>query len=188
LTSSSEFERTLRRFKPAKRRAPLDRRPLEVLPFASQDSRPRSLLLDSTVYIDQLQAKFPAQLNYFLRLCVVRHSAVALAELGVPFGRIDPAHRGTRAVVQQIRAAIAQVPARQIVTPDISVWYEAGIASGLVSRLRRQSDWANRRLLSDALIFFDARRHGRTVLTRNIADFDLLQQLAPDGQVLFYRI
>jgi predicted nucleic acid-binding protein len=106
----------------------------------------------------------------------------------VPFGRLDPAHPGTRAVVQQIRAAIAQVPARRIVTPDISVWYEAGIASGLVSRLRRQSDWANRRLLSDALIFFDARRHGRTVLTRNIADFDLLQQLAPDGQVLFYRI
>ena len=43
-------------------------------------------------------------------------------------------------------------------------------------------------LLNDALIFFDARKHGRTVLTRNVADFDLLQQLAPDGQVLFYRI
>jgi predicted nucleic acid-binding protein len=65
---------------------------------------------------------------------------------------------------------------------------EAGIASGLVSRLRRQSDSANGRLLNDALIFFDARKNGRTVLTRNVADFDLLQQLAPDGQVLFYRI
>jgi predicted nucleic acid-binding protein len=188
LTSSSELERTLRRFRPAKLKAPLDRRPLELLSFASQASRPRSLLLDSTVYIDQLQAKFPAQLNGFLRLCVVRHSAVALAELVVPFGRLDPAHPGTRATVQQIKSALAQVPAHRIVTPDASVWLEAGIASGLVSRLWRQSDSANRRLLNDALIFFDARKNGRTVLTRNVADFDLLQQLAPDGQVLFYRI
>ena len=188
MTLSSEVERALRRFKPAKRKRPLDRRPLEVLPFASQRSRPRPLLLDSTVYIDHLQAKFPVQLNYFLRLCVVRHGAVALAELVVPFGRLDPAHPGTRATVQQIQTAIAQVPAHQIVAPDVSVWCEAGIASGLVNRLRHQSDSANRRLLNDALIFFDARKHGRTVLTRNIADFDLLQQLAPDGEVLFYRI
>lgn len=188
MTSSSELERALRRFKRATRKGSLDRRPIEVLPFARQDSRPRPLLLDSTVYIDQLQAKFPAQLNYFLRLCVVRHSAVALAEIVVPFGRLDPAHPGTRAAVRRIEAALAQIPAHRIVTPDISVWYEAGIASGSVSRLRHQPGSADRRLLNDALIYFDARKHGRTVLTRNIADFDLLQQLAPDGQVLFYRI
>jgi predicted nucleic acid-binding protein len=188
LTLSSELAQTLRRFRAAKRQIRLDRRPLEALPFAGRDSPPRPLLLDSTVYIDQLQAKFPAQLNHFLRLCVVRHSAVALAEIVVPFGRLDPAHPRTPAAVRQIEDALAQVPARRIATPDLSVWCEAAIASGLVGRLRGQPDTTGRRLLNDALIFFDARKHGRTVLTRNITDFDLLQQLAPDGQVLFYRI
>jgi hypothetical protein len=159
-----------------------------MLPFARQDSRPRPLLLDSTVYIDQLQAKFPAHLNTFLRLCMVRHSALALAEVVVPFGRLDPAHPETRSALRQIQATIAQVPVHRIVTPDISVWYEAATVSGLISRLRRRPDSASRRLLCDALIFFDARKHGRTILTRNIADFDLLQQLAPGGQVLFYRV
>jgi hypothetical protein len=69
-----------------------------------------------------------------------------------------------------------------------SIWREAAIAAGLLARLQGFAPSRTHDLLNDALIFFDARRHGRTVLTRNIADFDLLQQLAPDGQVLFYRI
>ncbi len=40
--------------------------------------------------------------------------------------------------------------------------------------------------MNDALLFATARKHGLTVLTRNTADFDLLQQLDPVGRVLFY--
>ena len=39
----------------------------------------------------------------------------------------------------------------------------------------------------DCLIFVSARRRGLTVLTANVNDFDLLQQLVPDGKVAFYR-
>jgi predicted nucleic acid-binding protein len=41
--------------------------------------------------------------------------------------------------------------------------------------------------MNDALLFVTARRHGCTLLTRNVGDFDLMQQLEPAGRVLFYR-
>jgi hypothetical protein len=37
------------------------------------------------------------------------------------------------------------------------------------------------------LLFSSARKFGCTVLTRNLSDFDRLQQLDPSGRVLFYR-
>jgi predicted nucleic acid-binding protein len=41
-------------------------------------------------------------------------------------------------------------------------------------------------VLNDALLFSTARKHGLTVLTRNVRDFDLLQQLEASCSVLFY--
>jgi predicted nucleic acid-binding protein len=59
--------------------------------------------------------------------------------------------------------------------------------TGILSRLQGYSDGDRQRLLNDALIFCTARKHGLTVLTRNIGDFDLLQQLDSTGNVLFYE-
>jgi hypothetical protein len=44
------------------------------------------------------------------------------------------------------------------------------------------------RLRNDALIFLGVRRHGCVLLTRNVADFNLFQQLVPDDRALFYRV
>jgi hypothetical protein len=44
-----------------------------------------------------------------------------------------------------------------------------------------------RRALNDALLFASARKYGCAVLTRDIADFDFLQQLDPSGMVVFYK-
>jgi hypothetical protein len=52
----------------------------------------------------------------------------------------------------------------------------AGIDSG-----RRQA------LLNDAALFLQALEQGQTLLTRNIREFDLFDQLLPTGRVLFYR-
>jgi predicted nucleic acid-binding protein len=186
LTSSSEAERVRRRFT---RTEPLARRPDEVLPFARSDVRPPGqLVLDTTVYIDQVQRRFPADLGVLLRKGGLWHSAVAVAGLTVGLGRLDPRHPATPTAVRQIEAVIAKMPSHRILTPNLAVWRQAGIAAGVLARLQGLAASRAHDLLNDALIFFDARRHGRTVLTRNIADFDLLQQLAPDGQVLFYRV
>lgn len=186
MTLNSELSRILRRIKPERRRPPLTRRPDEALAFAPPERAPPGLLLDATVYIDQLQGRFPATLDGLLRACPLWHSAVALAELSTPLGRLDPAHPGTRSASRQIRATLARVPEHRLLTPDLPVWCEAAIVSGMIARLRREA--TSQRLLNDALIFFAARRNGSTVLTRNITDFDVLDQLVPDGRVLFYRI
>ena len=55
---------------------------------------------------------------------------------------------------------------------------------------RRRRAWHSngaQRLLNDALIFLGVRRHGCVLLTRNVADFNLFQQLVPDARAPFYR-
>ncbi len=42
--------------------------------------------------------------------------------------------------------------------------------------------------MNHALLFATARKHGLTVLTRNVADFDLVQQLEPSVSILFYDL
>ena len=44
------------------------------------------------------------------------------------------------------------------------------------------------RVLNDALLFATARKYGCAVFSRNVRDFDLLQQLDPSGRVMFYRV
>ena len=189
MTSSSELKRVLRRLKPHQRTRPLARRPDEALPFARSSAQPpRQLVLDTTVYIDQIQHRFPDELDDLLRKCGLWHSAVAVAELALALGRLDPNHPASPTATRQITVVIARVPSHRILNPSAGTWREAAIASGLLVRLQGYAAARTHDLLNDALIYFDARKHGRTVLTRNIADFDLLQQLAPDGQVLFYRI
>jgi predicted nucleic acid-binding protein len=135
-----------------------------------------------------MQSRFPADLDVLLRKCGLWHSSVAVAELAVGLGRLDPGHPASPRAVRQIKAVIAKVPSQRILNPTVAIWREAAIAAGLMARLQGFPASRAHDILNDALISFDARRHGRTVLTRNVADFDLLQQLAPEGQVLFYRV
>jgi hypothetical protein len=65
---------------------------------------------------------------------------------------------------------------------------EAGILSGVLARTKGYGNEQRRRVLNDALLFETARKHGCAVLTRNVVDFDLLQQLDPSGHIMFYRI
>jgi predicted nucleic acid-binding protein len=69
----------------------------------------------------------------------------------------------------------------------VVIWREAGVLSGILARLQGFDKDQRRRLMNDALLFVTARRHGCTLLTRNVGDFDLMQQLEPAGRVLFYR-
>jgi predicted nucleic acid-binding protein len=56
----------------------------------------------------------------------------------------------------------------------------------LLARLQRYGKTERRKALNDALIFLTAARNGCVVLTRNVADFDLLMQLDAKGQAVFY--
>jgi predicted nucleic acid-binding protein len=56
----------------------------------------------------------------------------------------------------------------------------------ILARLQNYSATDRRRIMNDALLFATAGRHGLTVLTRSVADFDLLQQLEPSVNIPFY--
>jgi predicted nucleic acid-binding protein len=174
--------------KPEKHTTQLKPRELAELPFLHQVGRPfPKLLLDSTVYIDELQGKLPHDVEVYLRVCGVWHSTVTESELAALAGLLNPAHPRTANVIEQVAATLERRPDHRILNPDREVWREAGILAGMLARLQQYGKAEQRRALNDALIFLSAGKHGCSVLTRNIADFDLLMQLVPDGKVLFYE-
>ncbi|HEY6767954.1 MAG TPA: type II toxin-antitoxin system VapC family toxin [Candidatus Sulfotelmatobacter sp.] len=178
---------SLRRYKPDRRSQPLQRRPDAQLHFIETTGIPSKLLYDTTVYIDTLRGKFPGAGRFILRTVEAWHSPVAEAELAVLVGSLDPAHPNTRTTIDEIAISISHRALHRTIIPDVTTWREAGILSGILARLQGYDKSQRRRLLNDALLFVTARRHGCTVLTRNIGDFDFLQQLDPAGRVLFYR-
>ena len=186
---SSEFEAGLRRIKPEKRNKPLQRRPDAALDFIETSAaRPAKLLYDTTVYIDILQDRFPKEGELMLRAVDAWHSPVTEAELAAACGLLDPDHSQTRKVIEEIAALIDRRPAQRTVMPDRNVWREAGVLSGILARLQGYEKEQRSRTLNDAWLYVSARRSGCAVLTRNISDFDFLQQLDPAVRVLFYRI
>ncbi len=58
----------------------------------------------------------------------------------------------------------------------------------MVARLQKYGKADQRRVLNDALILLSAARAGLAVLTRNIRDYDLLLQLAPEVRAVFYDL
>ena len=186
---SSEFQDTLRRLKPDKHRAQLRPRAESELEFIETTShRPAKLLYDTTVYIDILKGRFPQQGEAMLRATEAWHSPVTEAELAATCGLLDPAHSQTPGIIEQIAAVIDRRPSYRTIPPDPEIWREAGVLSGTLARTQGYGKEQRRRVLNDALLFATARKYGCAVLSRNVRDFDLLQQLDPSGKVMFYKV
>ena len=188
MSSSVSARTVLRRLKPEKRRGPLTRRSVSALPFVEHASNlPRTLLYDTTVYVDILQGRFPEAGEAAIRAAGAWHSTVTEAELIAPCGFLIPGHPSIVETTRQIIAVIERRPAHRTIAPDREIWLVAGILSGTLARLQGYGRTERRRVLNDALIFATARKHGMAVLTRNTDDFDFLQQLDPSGSVVFYE-
>jgi predicted nucleic acid-binding protein len=145
------------------------------------------LLYDTTVYIDVLRGQFPVTGQLMLRAVEAWHSPVTEAELISAVGLLEPQNPRTRSIINRIASVIDQRPAQRTIVPDVVVWREASILSGILARLQGFDKVQRRHPMNDTLLFVTARRHGCTLLTRNLSDFDLMQQLEPAGRVLFYR-
>jgi len=185
---NSDFRATLRRLKPEKRRGQLKPRNEADLDFIETTRRkPRKLLYDTTVYIDVLQNRFPQSGEFMLRAAEAWHSPITEAELSAAIGLLDPGHPGTSEIIEQITAVLEHRPSYRTIVPDPEIWREAGILSGILGRLQGYGKDQRRRALNGALLLASAGKHGCVVLTRNVVDFDLLQQLDPSGGVLFYK-
>jgi hypothetical protein len=183
-----DLARSMRKFKPQRRIEALARRPENELPFVSEKTAGSAeLLLDTCVYIDNLQNRLPSAVDHLVATRLSNHSGIALSELTHLFGRLDPRDARTEAVHAKIRVAISTVPPHRLTSPSIQVLGEAGILAGLVARLAGIDSGRRQALLNDAALFLQALEQGQTLLTRNIREFDLFDQLLPTGRVLFYR-
>ena len=186
LSSDPGVQRSLRRLQRAQRDLKLRPSHRAALPFLNEEHTLPELLLDSTVYIDQLQGKLPSWLDFKLRTLPIWHSTVTECELAAVAGLLDPDHPRTRVALSEIIDSIGQRRTNRILNPDREIWREAGMIAGLLARLQHYGKADQRRTLNDALILLSAAKAGLTVLTRNVSDYDLLLQLAPHGKAIFY--
>lgn len=185
-----DLRSALRTLKPQKRTARLQRRSDSELSWAG-DEPPvgGALLLDTSVYLDVLQGRTPEAVDDLLTYRLCHHSAVCLTELTHTFGRLDPAHKMTKTVLDVVQETIEDIPAHRLHAPDATAWGRAGVVAGLMFRLSHlpRGEGHERRFINDALIHHQAGLLGATVLTGNIRDFDYLNQLVPSVRVIFYR-
>ena len=182
---SFDLEASLRRIKPQRKGPALNRRADALLPWAGSAGPGAELLLDTCVYLDVLRGKTPAEIDDLLQLRIVNHSTVALGELTHLYGRLDPSHPGTRRTLQVITGVIADIPPHRLSGPSPRTAGEAGMLAGLVSRLSGRPAAID--LLNDAALFLQAREMGCEILTSNISDFDLFDQVLPGSAVRLYR-
>jgi predicted nucleic acid-binding protein len=178
----------LRRLKLAEPRTRLQYRVPSELAWIGQSLPLPKLLLDTTVYIDQLQGRMPEIVENSLRAAVLWHSTVTECEMSALVGLLDPNHPDSARAVDRVIASIEERPAHRVVNPDRETWREAGVLAGLLARVQDYGKAEQRRALNDALIFLSAAKAGLAVLTRNVKEFDLLLQLAPHGSAVFYQV
>ncbi|TMJ31561.1 MAG: DNA-binding protein [Alphaproteobacteria bacterium] len=182
-----DFDAVVRwaRFDPRKT---LARRADAQLPFVGEESLAGgALLLDTCVYIDQLQGRSPSVVNGVVTARQVNHSTVALQELMHTVGVLDPDDRRTSTAIAAIRTLIRSMQPHRIVVPDSDILGRAALLAGMLCRLQGYGVDRKLRALADCVVFLQAQKLGLTVLSANIGDFDWLLQLVPSGRVLFYR-
>lgn len=182
-----DFDDAVRWTRPAQGKM-LVRRDDADLPFVEADEiGGNDLLLDTCVYIDQMQSKAPEVLEALIEGRQVNHSTVAIQELMHTVGVLDPNDARTAGVVAEIRTHIKAMRPHRTFAPEPDVLGKAAMLSGIICRQQHYGGDGKLRALMDCVLFVQALKLGFTVLTANIGDFDLLLQLVPAGRVLFYR-
>jgi hypothetical protein len=184
----SNVRALLRLREPAKWRCTLAYRSRAALPYdAAAVPVTAAILLDATVYIDQLKGDLPRAIIELIVTRPVHHGAPALAELAATIGHLDPADPRTAASLRPITETLERVPPQMILVPSDQAWIEASILAGILARTQGISKGDRRRFLNDALLFLTAAENGATLVSRNANDLDLLLQMKPGVAVLLYE-
>jgi hypothetical protein len=185
-----DLSETLRSLKPQKHTGTLERRGDEDLPWVTDEPAIGGpLFLDTSVYLDVLQGRSPVEVDRLLTYRLCHHSSVCLSELTHAFGRLDPKHDSTKAVLETVAATVDEIPVHRLHAPDVVIWGQAGVLAGLLFRLSNlpKGEGHERRFVNDALVVLQARQLGASVLTGNVRDFDFLTQILPTGRIILYR-
>jgi len=173
------------RFDPQKT---LARRGDNELPFVDANLiGGQGLLLDTCVYIDQMQARSPPAVDELIAKRQINHSTVAIQELMHTVGVLNPSDARTAGVIAEIGKQIKAMPSHRLFAPDMEIIGRAALLSGILCRLQGYGRDGKLRALQDCVLFLQAQKLGLVVLTANVGDYDILLQLIPAGRALFYR-
>ena len=147
----------------------------------------QGLLLDTCVYIDQMQDRSPQVLDDLIARRQINHSTVAIQELMHTVGFLNASDTRTAGAIAEIGKQIKAMPPHRVFAPDVEILGRAALLSGILCRLQGYEKDGKLRALQDCVLFLQAQKLGLVVLTANVGDYDILLQLIPMGRVLFYR-
>lgn len=178
----------LRRIKPDKHlRQLVPRRPDDLVAAGDFIVGGRAaIVVDTNVYIHAAAGTLPAAVKLLVDEGLLFHCSVCVSELSTGVANADPAHASWKTLRDYYAGVIANIPETRLLTPDPDVWAEAGLIAGTLARAQNWQRHQRKEALNDALIFLTAAKAGLSVLTANCDEFDLIQQLAPHGQFIYY--
>ena len=185
---SFDIDRIVRTFKPEKRTVALTPRPSADLIVGSAAILRRPVMPDATVYVHGGQGRLPPRVVAILQQWPLLHCAVALGEIAHGIGRLDPGHPQTPARRAYLESVLRQIPQHRVVAPGDDVQVSAGILTGILARILHLPSGGHRQRINDVLICLTALKSGAAVLTANIGDFDLVQQLVPSAEIIYYAV
>jgi len=166
----------------------LGRRPDDQLPFLDDEATAGGgLLLDTCCYIDQIKGTAPDVVEQLLDIRIVNHSMVAIQELMFAVGTLRKDDSRTAAAVSSIQQVVEGMPEHRLFTPDSDIMGRAAVYAGILGRTQGYANDDKLKALHDCVLFLQAEKHGLTLLTANVAEFDILLQIRPTGRVLFYQ-
>jgi len=185
---SIDLRSILRRRKPERRRTRLTRRRHGALMGAENFvSSGRALLVpDTNVYIMAAAGTLPAAAQDLVERALLFHCSVCLGELATGIANASPSLPGWPALRAHYIELYDSIPAARVLNPDAQVWTDAGVIAGVLARTQRLQRHQRKEYLNDVLIYLTAAKVGLPVLTADANQFDLIQQLAPEGQFIFF--
>jgi predicted nucleic acid-binding protein len=179
---------SLRRHKPEKRLSAIKPRGRSNLVAADDlrlTGRP-TIVLDTNVYILAAEGTLPAAAASLMERALLFHCSVCLGELATGVANADPSRPSWPAIRDHYAALIDAVPQSRLIVPDGQTWLEAGVIAGVFARTQGFQKHQRKECLNDALIYLSAAKAGLPVLTANRDEFDIIQQIAPEGRFIHF--
>jgi predicted nucleic acid-binding protein len=179
---------TLRRRKPDRRQTQLmTRRPDELISADAVAPSGRALLmLDTNVYIQAAGGTLPAPAQTLVERALLFHCSVCLGELATGIANANPSLSSWPRLRDHYVELFGSIPSSRLLNPDAQVWSDAGVVAGVLARVQGFRRHQRKECLNDALIYLTAAKAGMPVLTSNRDQFELIQQIAPEGQFIHF--
>jgi predicted nucleic acid-binding protein len=147
----------------------------------------RALLMpDTNVYISAAAGTLPAPVQDLVERALLFHCSVCLSELAIGVANADPSLASWPALASHYVELFDSIPPARLLNPDAQVWADASVVAGVLARTQGLQRHQRKECLNDALIYLTAAKAGLAVLTADREQFDLIQQLAAEGQFIHF--